>query len=567
VDYVYNFDLYFTSKEDYESKVTALLEASGQEVPENLITYITPDSVFANGVNYSDNFATDDMMDWFPTLLINAGYIDSSDKSNIFKSGTTTANVMGESDEESYYYGVDINTIRYQSINGISIYHKAEADGTFDRKVVISIPQSTMDAVGEEVKSFLAGNETEVAAGSWTSDNGVNYYTLEANGITAEQVNSMMAAFCGTPGETVFWLEAADNSVGNSNLFFLNNTVHESLDLQDYISNSYSEVNLAYYVDDSATYNGELTADGYTSSLYTYSSDTEGYYSLFTTRAFDPQIYFTSEKSYTLTTANLSLNIMGGNKVARSVELYFAEDIGSVAADTLKNRLNTAFGDTGLKLSVCESLGKGLHVIMETECPVGEEAKIWNTVFGCQNTLYVGSNSNAILTLKKITSVSDHFAMSPFTTQSIETVNYTIKNIGDVTAYGGTESSNVNGSYVMNYSYVYPGYLSNEAVGVKTNILAYVVLVLAGILVLNALVQILILLLGGKKKEKAAQAPAQAAPTPAQTAAPAQAPAAAPAAEVKAGQEVKARFCSECGAKIVDPDVKFCANCGAKIED
>ena len=196
-----NFDINFTSLEDYQTKVESLIEDS--EYYDNLITYVAPNSVFAKGVSYEEEFTSQELLSWFENLMVDAGYVDSSNRSYIFNESSINYNIIG-SEGTASYGSISLNNIEFLPITGIDFITDVNTDGTYNRTIVLKIPQSTMDSNGDEIKAFMSDHETSIATGTWTTDSGINYYTLEGTNLTKDQINDVTKAFCGVEGLEAF---------------------------------------------------------------------------------------------------------------------------------------------------------------------------------------------------------------------------------------------------------------------------------------------------------------------------------------------------------------------------
>ncbi|MCR5426467.1 MAG: zinc-ribbon domain-containing protein [Lachnospiraceae bacterium] len=610
----YTFDITFSDLEEYEQKVKGILDAQGKTYSEPLIEWLKPASVFATGISYRENFTTSDLMDWFPTLLVNAGYVKEGDKGNVFYKVAQTYSVLGKEGNSTW---VSVDTLTFQPLSGIAFYQTCNPDGTFDRIVQVMVPQSTMDAVGDDVRAFLDERSTSVSTNSWNTADGVNTYTLEGKNLTADQVSSMMAAFYGRAGETVYSAATPETSESTS-LFTVDHSVQEEIDLTDFVSNAYGDVDLTYYVKDNAEYAGAVlkTASG-ESALYPYSRDDSGFETLFYTYTANCTVDYTAVISYALDTVNVTLALKNGGNVQRDLELYFAGKSTAEEMEQFRVKTEKALEGSAAELKDCvlEKDGR-IRVLVEYSGPASRCAAAFEPVLGPYSQLEVTTNAHAPLYFKKITSVYDAFYLDHVTEQPIGTVNYVLRGIGNVEPYGFDASAMDGRDYKVSYTDYDPGKLiSITLVGEKVNYLAYAVAGLIGLLVLWAVVMVLITVIGGAAAKRRAQKeqmtaaaqeitpaaeesapstegegepaehpesdlpttavaePAEEAPTGPAVEAPVEATPAkedAPAleeADTPAASTVVAgvRYCLQCGASVPE-GANFCVKCGFKME-
>ena len=89
-EYAFHFALPFTSKDDYDAKVAAIL-GEGYSTEYNI-----SDSAFATGVYFEEDFGSPELLGWFETLLVDQGYVDSSDSSYIFEYTDNYVTINGQ---------------------------------------------------------------------------------------------------------------------------------------------------------------------------------------------------------------------------------------------------------------------------------------------------------------------------------------------------------------------------------------------------------------------------------------------------------------------------------------
>ncbi|MBE5833667.1 MAG: hypothetical protein E7309_03415 [Butyrivibrio sp.] len=550
-----NFDINFTSLEDYQTKVESLIEDS--EYYDNLITYVAPNSVFAKGVSYEEEFTSQELLSWFENLMVDAGYVDSSNRSYIFNESSTNYNIIG-SEGTASYGSISLNNIEFLPITGIDFITDVNTDGTYNRTIVLKIPQSTMDSNGDEIKAFMSDHETSIATGTWTTDSGINYYTLEGTNLTKDQINDVTKAFCGVEGLEAFTevsepTEAVDEAgeadsaastsagsteettdsdvdaetdeelaveenLGNPDLLFVFKDIKEEINLENYISNSQGEVNVAFYVGNNAEYTGSFGVGGYeaTNSIYLggESETYPGKYQMFSSSSYLNTMEYTAKISHTVKNIDVIVTIGNKNEISKEVKVLYEDDMSDEGVTALSDALNAAAEGTDLNVVNVAKTDEGIIVDLKASGSSYEVEDAWEEVFGSNDSLILCSQSKAMLPLKNTYSLVDKLFFNIYTSKSFSNLTYTVKGIGtvnysEVSGLGDLTGVNEKNNFVVEYSNeIDPsnGYLSVNLVGTRTNILAIVVYILLGLAIINLLVQIVLNIIKNIKAKKQAKA-------------------------------------------------------------
>ena len=557
-DATLKFTLKFDSIEDYEKKAKALLVLSDEsyENAQGLITYMKPESVFAKGVSYNEKLYSTDLMRWFSDLLVNSGYVDSSDRSYIFDSTSQTFNIMGTSGEGSQAY---VDNISYLALNGISYYTSLNGDGTYDRTIVVSMPQVTLDSANDAVKAFLEVNQKDGITGEWSNENGVVKYTIKGKALNDTALNAMMNTFYGRSGESLFRKgevkpsndENKKNTVELAGgvtyelpegFFYEISRFSEKFDLENYVSNAYGSVNFEYFVNTPGTYRGSYSNEDYSGRKISVKVDDEKdpgtlYYS----SNYKSEIDVLSINEMVPSRVAMTISLGTGYNIVRSLEFDFDGAVSDDKASQIKERFIAAIGETkGLEVDKCKNDKETFTVILESDADASVEPGLWKEAFGCSNSLVLTRNSNAILAGRRITSIDDRFNIGAFVNSKIKTLDVKVEGIGKTEKYG-VEEENRKGS---NYFYTKEDYSSStvktSVTGEKSNplpVILWIIFALALAVALYAALPAIIKLIKDKLPQKTVKTEA-------------------PAASV---------FCTSCGAKL-EPGTAFCIKCGAPVK-
>jgi hypothetical protein len=586
-DAIYEFKLNFSSEEEYQKKVTALLDAGGVEVPDPLYELTHPDSIFASGVKYRENFNSIQLLMWFSNLLVENGYVTEGNQSDIFYNGQTgTWMVYGEKNTNGTQ--ADVDAIKYLTLNGVDMYTKINNDGTYDREIRVRVPKSSMNEKGDDIKSYLASVTDPAATGEWMDEDEQSTYIIKATAVSDEKLNQVMNTFYGKSGEKIVTVSnGSGGKVDGSKTFADTRKISEDFALENYVTGWDNTLNFNYYVARKGTYEGELKSDHGNGTLYATDSDNTEWYRLFNSY-YDYQFKLEYEYTYkySLADATVTLKPTFNGVVEREVKLTYSDLLSDSQLETLESRLNSSVDEANgnavnasvngtMTLKKCESDGTNLVVILKTKADEGVESALWTDAFGGNNKLLVTRSSNAIMPITQTMRVEDQFDMAMFTDGQIPVLSYTVKGIGNTTKHGEDPAHQKGSNFVEEYTdYYVSRILSHDLTGTKVGIIP-IVLICVGALALLATAGLIVMMILKKNKANAPAAPfapvaAQPAMQPVvQPAAPVQAemPAQpAPVAQPTPAEQSMApvKFCTQCGAKITDGRA-FCTQCGNKL--
>ena len=581
-DVIYHFDLEFNSQEEYLEKVQALISEDSYTDPQ--ISFIHPDSVFAKGFSYSENFTSAELMQWFSDLMVNSGYVDSGNQGYIFGNNNMAYNFDGEPVEGGYG---SVSTLEFLPINEIDFYTQINDDDSFDRAIEVHLPQATMDTAGEEITAFLEGKASG-AESSWTSAGGEQVFRIEAKNISAASVDALTKNFCANADLKAFTVEDGDpaaeegkagtetessadsgdkdNKEGDPYLLFEKKHITEELDLQDYLANEYGEVNFHYYLNCRAQPEGTYTSGGSTRNLSFSGFEPGVYEELFHTYDYQIAADYSLMAAYTVTSADIDVYFKNG-RIRREVAIQYADILTDDEVASLKEKAEEATADTAMTVKELKKNDGGFLIRLETEAPAELEDNAWDEVFDVSGyTSYYVSTKNKLALSKKIV-FEDNFKLSPFTAQPIGEVNYKVHGIGSVdkkqteNLYGTVKG----GNYEANYTEFDPeSAVRVFLIGKCTNFLPLIFLLLAG---LGIAYTVFSLVMAMKKS------PASVKKTRVHTAAQTQtaAPQNDQSAAGQAGQQIPPAanasstiYCPNCGTPVRAGN-KFCPNCGNKL--
>lgn len=234
----YTFYLRFSSLDDYQKKVSDLLNFSPK------ITYEYGDSPFVNGLIYKENFTSKDLMTWLYTALYEGKYIDKDSSSDLWDLKSTEISFLGKTYETADQINIDEMT--YVPLSSITIDTQTTKAGKLTRTIKFHIPQKTMDQNSGKIRSYFAGNDI-----TWenTSNGKILCVSFDANNFSdlAQKTRAVLHSKNSFGTYTT--------TCSKDNLLKLKIDYKESLDLSNFLQKKGS-IPVTY------TFNGKQIFDG-----------------------------------------------------------------------------------------------------------------------------------------------------------------------------------------------------------------------------------------------------------------------------------------------------------------
>lgn len=249
----YVFELAFSSLDDYKEKVAAIL---GYE-PE--ITISTPDSVWANGISVTENFKDTDLLQWMRDMLVDNGFVDSSNASNIFSSGTLNVSYNDSTYRSNYSTSINVNEVEYVALDDIHILTDINSWNNYSRRVVFRIPSRSMELKGDAIKEYLNGLVPANAKSEWGEDEGETVFTVSVSNVTAEQLAAFDLTVFDSENASVVRTDVSENF----SPFTFGEYLVENLDLRNFATGEYwAQIHYTYQIRAAISYTASQSSDG-----------------------------------------------------------------------------------------------------------------------------------------------------------------------------------------------------------------------------------------------------------------------------------------------------------------
>lgn len=560
--------LNFDSLEDYKKKVNNILEKEGIDtVPE--VVFLKPDSVFARGVAYQENFSTKDLLNWMYNGIVDNNYVTSSYISYIFAAGYSSVTFNGTKYEADGYMDIiDVNSVEYLRINGVNFSTVINKNGTLDRTITVSIPDSTYKEAENDIKRFLKERGEGASDSEWSEDNGDHIFTMIGRDMSPKECMEMTDLFTGTPGDRSLAFSENKKIKGDSQekteeerrkLFYKDYSLKESINLYDYISNSDNAVNFSYKMNSENSYSGNVTdAEGYQRQIETRSQNDEEEIEVFSGYSYSFDVNLDVTVSPKVAKYKHVVNITPTGNIKRNITVVYNNSFNADEASTLEAKLRDAYADTNIKLDKISLNGENPEIKISSNANMEDDIRMWEEVSGYTRSYSsLGMDKKGFMPRRQIIYFNEYFNPEIFTSTSIDSYEYIVKNIGKPVSDEYYENLNA-GSFINGASGDFKGndfIVKGENVSVydydgvmlatvRTNNSAYLIYVLFVLTILFLLFRIIVTFAPGLTINKVQNRDIN------------------PAANT--ASQAEAVFCPHCGAKNGKND-KFCLSCGKEI--
>lgn len=216
--YEYIVELSFESVEDYNQKVHKILTGEQMETgDEPWIEMESQSTLLRESFYLEEDFTSEDLLQWMVDALIEAELISQKSAAYVFSMGDNLVMHRGQTyDTYEYAYIEEHSALEFR---GFEVYTTINADATFDREIILILPQTSLETNEAEIKAYL---ETLVPEGAeYTIENGNGspsynmshtepqvFFTVTKRGMTAEELNAFNAHYFGNTGSKVTITEA-----------------------------------------------------------------------------------------------------------------------------------------------------------------------------------------------------------------------------------------------------------------------------------------------------------------------------------------------------------------------
>lgn len=272
--YTFHFVMSFTSKEEYEKQVSAVLGK------EQEIEFVYSKSPFSNGISLQENFSSEDLLLWFKDYLVGMEYVDSEDSAYIFSTVKNSIHINGTK-YDCKKNRLSVSKQGYIPIEEMNIFTDIDAQNEkIARKIELVFDDYVVSMNREVIENYLNSITPKGCAGEWQTTKDYEKFILVIPFCSEEEMTNVMKFFCSSEDSMVdlllegevaeedteseetisysdMWDEQILGNMGdNKNVdsekyvqpFGFETTISENLDLSPFICNNLGEIESSYYI-------------------------------------------------------------------------------------------------------------------------------------------------------------------------------------------------------------------------------------------------------------------------------------------------------------------------------
>lgn len=179
-EWSYEFQLDFSSYQDYREKITQLLGR------QPVIIFSFPDNIFTTGARISEDFESGDLFSWL-YASISLEELQGT-LSPQFSGGSCAVCIDGKT--QTTGNPIVLNRTEGYPLDSISVDTVNRGDGTFDRTIVFQIPLTTVHDLGNDLEPYMnARTDPTASSAQWTDYLSGREYKVTFQGLSLEELS------------------------------------------------------------------------------------------------------------------------------------------------------------------------------------------------------------------------------------------------------------------------------------------------------------------------------------------------------------------------------------------
>lgn len=368
------FVLSFTSLEEYKTKVAGII---GRQIS---VAYGYTDTVLAKGTYYQEDYDGMELVKWLTDDLYQKGYKD------INLDVQSTSNVVKYNNEvlSSKTSVMNTSTIKGEPVHSVTVSTVNHKNSVYDRSMVLSVPKSTYDKLGESLKTLMTSRTNSDGKGSWSENNGYMDYTVDYKNIDIERLQQYTQLFLDCRNENIYYGDQNQSSTPLAEQLVF----EERINLLGFVSDTKENVIMSYnYTLPEETTHGEgvelkngewQTCGEWANSTYKI-NNTNGNY----------DIRIPDGMQYSVKCINVALTSIGGNAFKRVVDFVYDRNTGEKGLDYAYGFLT----DKGFTVSK-ESISEGIVCRVTQQGTAADISNAVGDLFGSGNTFESTRHTN-----------------------------------------------------------------------------------------------------------------------------------------------------------------------------
>ena len=372
-DYVFHFVMSFTSKEEYEQQVSAVL---GKEYD---VEFVYSKSPFSNEVSLQEDFSSEDLLLWFKEYLIETEYVEKEDAPYIFKTVKNVITVNGTK-YDCKKNCLSLSKKSYIPIEEMNIFTDIDTENEkIARKIEIIFDDYVLSTNREVIEKYLISVTPEGSMGEWKTEEDYEKFILVIPSSTEEEMTAAMQTFCSSensevklslfgeeeeetldekeeePSYSDVWDEQVLGDIGSKKKtdsqvyvqpFGFETTISENLDLNAFVCDSWGEIESSYYIsikngkpESMVYYPGEKESYGWDYIEAEYPD----YYYIENSWMPTYQVVSNVNKYYVPSSVKMNTTVKSADKMVREFVFVFDEQFEKSVVKKLEQKLDTLF--------------------------------------------------------------------------------------------------------------------------------------------------------------------------------------------------------------------------------
>ena len=298
----------------------------------------------------------------------------------------STSNVVKYNNEvlSSKTSVMNTSTIKGEPVHSVTVSTVNHKNSVYDRSMVLSVPKSTYDKLGESLKTLMTSRTNSDGKGSWSENNGYMDYTVDYKNIDIERLQQYTQLFLDCRNENIYYGDQNQSSTPLAEQLVF----EERINLLGFVSDTKENVIMSYnYTLPEETTHGEgvelkngewQTCGEWANSTYKINN---------TNGNFDIRI--PDGMQYNVKCINVALTSIGGNAFKRVVDFVYDRNTGEKGLDYAYGFLT----DKGFTVSK-ESISEGIVCRVTQQGTAPDISNAVGDLFGSGNTFESTRHTN-----------------------------------------------------------------------------------------------------------------------------------------------------------------------------
>lgn len=519
-NYIFHFVMSFTSKEEYEEQISAIL-GEKQEVE-----FVYSKSPFSSGVSLQENFSSEELLGWFKDYLVGTEYVDEDDAPYIFKNVKNVININGTK-YDCKKNCLSLTQKNYIPIEEMNIFTDIDAENEkIARKIELVFDNYVLLLNREVIEKYLISVTPKGSTGEWQKIEDYEKFILVIPACSEEEMTVAMQTFCSSENSEVKLILAGEeeteqpeneDEISYSDMwdeqilgdidgkkqtdskayvqpFGFKTTISENLDLSSFICDSWGEIESSYYIS---------TKNGKPESMVYYSGGKESYGWDYIEEEY-PEYYYIENawmptyqvvsnvnKYYVPSSVKMDTTIKSEEKMVREFVFVFNERFEKNVAKKIEQKLDTLFEkyDDLIDVSI-KNKKQNTSIKWKISGDIEEVDKLCKEIFGMgySNISYYCQDRFVLNRQYEYKEIIDFRPI--FDWEYNGNIDYTLKMTGKVNednsnVTGGLGASPMISGKKVSYLATESGYLNARVMGTTVNKTLAVILALGIVLIIK----------------------------------------------------------------------------------